>query len=156
MANSKRTHPMETTLSLFMVIPNADRSWKCRVNPMMYFSIHTRHDPQNAYYVSNLRVLKSSPLKTIPIFECMGRISCVKFQRHTLKCLTKYLIQYTETRVFYSELKSDLRSCKRLWNGLQICLWITTRPVVPFINMDEVITCSINCGMVTPLNFGKR
>ena len=46
---------------------------------------------KNTYQLLNLRALKSSPLNKIHIFQCMGEIFCVEFQRVTLKFHTKYL-----------------------------------------------------------------
>ena len=46
---------------------------------------------QNSYQLLNLRALKIPTLYTIRIFQCMGKISCVEFQREPLKFHTKYL-----------------------------------------------------------------
>ena len=46
---------------------------------------------KNAYELLNLRALKMSKLHKNHIFQCMGKIFCVEFQRVPLKFLTKYL-----------------------------------------------------------------
>ena len=45
----------------------------------------------NAYKLLNLRALKFSPVNKMHIFQCMGKIFCVEFQRVPLKFYTKYL-----------------------------------------------------------------
>ena len=49
---------------------------------------------KNGYELLNLRTLKISMLFKSHIFQCMGKIFCVEFQRVPLKCHTKY---YTHT-----------------------------------------------------------
>ena len=46
---------------------------------------------QGAYELLNLRALKFSPMDKIYIFQCMGKIFWVEFQRLPLKFHTKYL-----------------------------------------------------------------
>ena len=46
---------------------------------------------KNAYELLNLRALKFSPMNKIHIFQCMGKIFCVEFQRYSLKFHTKCL-----------------------------------------------------------------
>ena len=46
---------------------------------------------KNAYELLNLRALKMSKLHKNHIFQCMGKIFCVEFQRVPLKFHTKYL-----------------------------------------------------------------
>ena len=46
---------------------------------------------KNTNELLNLRALKISALYKISIFQCMGKISWVEFQRYPLKFLTKYL-----------------------------------------------------------------
>ena len=46
---------------------------------------------KNTYELLNLRALKFSPVNKIYIFQCMGNIFCVEFQRYPLKFHTKYL-----------------------------------------------------------------
>ena len=45
---------------------------------------------KNAYELLNLRALKISMLYKIHIFQCMGKIFCVEFERVPLKFHTKY------------------------------------------------------------------
>ena len=58
-------------------------------------SNNTCHDPggrfKKAYELLNLRALKISVLYKNHIFQCMGKICCVEFQRVPLKFHTKYL-----------------------------------------------------------------
>ena len=46
---------------------------------------------KNTYELLNLRALKFSPVNKIHIFQCMGMIFCVEFQRYPLKFHSKYL-----------------------------------------------------------------
>ena len=46
---------------------------------------------KNTYELLNLRVHKISKLHKNHIFQCMGKIFCVEFQRVPLKFHTKYL-----------------------------------------------------------------
>ena len=45
---------------------------------------------KNTYELLNLRALKISKLHKNHIFQCMGKIFCVEFQRVPLKFHTKY------------------------------------------------------------------
>ena len=47
---------------------------------------------KNAYELLNLRALKISMFFVSHIFQCMGKIFCVEFQRVPLKFRTKYRI----------------------------------------------------------------
>ena len=46
---------------------------------------------KNTYELLDLRALKISKLHKNHIFQCMGKIFCVEFQRVPLKFHTKYL-----------------------------------------------------------------
>ena len=46
---------------------------------------------KNTFELLNLRALKLSIVDKIIIFQCMGKIFCVEFQRYPLKFHTKYL-----------------------------------------------------------------
>ena len=59
---------------------------------------------KNTYELLNLRALKCSPVNKIYIFQCMGKIFCVEFQREPLKFHTKYLI-HTLKRYDFHTLK---------------------------------------------------
>ena len=48
----------------------------------------------------NLRVLKYSPVNKINIFQCMGEIFCVEFQRYPLKFHTKHLTHTLKDMIF--------------------------------------------------------
>ena len=54
----------------------------------------------NTYELLNLRALKFSPVKKIHIFQCMGKIFCVEFQRYPLKFHTKYLTHTLKDMIF--------------------------------------------------------
>ena len=55
------------------------------------FHVDTGGRFKNTYELLNLRALKFSPVNKIHIFQCMGMIFCVEFQRYPLKFHTKYL-----------------------------------------------------------------
>ena len=55
---------------------------------------------KNTYELLNLRALKFSYVKKIHIFQCMGKIFCVEFQRYPLKFHTKYLTHTLKDMIF--------------------------------------------------------
>ena len=55
---------------------------------------------KKAYELLNLRALKFSPLNKIHIFQCMGKIFCVEFQRYPLKFHAKYLTHTLKGTIF--------------------------------------------------------
>ena len=55
---------------------------------------------KNTYELLNLRALKFSPVNKIRIFQCMGKIFCVEFQRYPLKFHTKYLNHTLKDMIF--------------------------------------------------------
>ena len=55
---------------------------------------------KNTYELLNLRALKFSPVNKIHIFQCMGKIFCVEFQRVHLKFHTKYLTHTLKDIIF--------------------------------------------------------
>ena len=55
---------------------------------------------KNTYELLNLRALKFSPVNEIHIFQCMGKIVCVEFQRAPLKFHTKYLAHTLKDTIF--------------------------------------------------------
>ena len=55
---------------------------------------------KNTYELLNQRALKISPVNKIHIFQCMGKIFCVEFQRHPLKFHTKYLSHTLKDTIF--------------------------------------------------------
>ena len=61
----------------------------------------------NAYELLNLRALKISMLYKSHIFQCMGKIFCVEFQRVPLSFEIPHKISYTyiERYIFYETLK---------------------------------------------------
>ena len=67
--------------------------WLClwiRANKSKLFKKHFR----KADELLNPRALKFSYVNKIHMFQCMGKIFCVEFQRVTLKFHTKYLTHY--------------------------------------------------------------
>ena len=69
-----------------------------RHSDSMSFKAHKTHHVvfpggrfKNTYELLNLRALKISKLHKKHIFQCMGKIFCVEFQRVPLKFHTKYL-----------------------------------------------------------------
>ena len=57
---------------------------------------------KNTYELFNLRVraLEFSPVEKIYIFQCMGKIFCVEFQRYPLKFHIKHLIHALKYMIF--------------------------------------------------------
>ena len=55
---------------------------------------------KKTYELLNLRALKISPVNKIHIFQCMGKIFCVVFQRDPLKFHTKYLTHTLKDTIF--------------------------------------------------------
>ena len=55
---------------------------------------------KKTYELFNLRALKISPVNKIHIFQCMGKIFCVEFQRYPLKFHTKYLTYTLKDTIF--------------------------------------------------------
>ena len=55
---------------------------------------------KNAYELLTLRALKFSYVNKIHIFQCMGKIFCVEFQRYPLKFHTKYLTHTLKDMIF--------------------------------------------------------
>ena len=60
----------------------------------------TRERFKKAYKILNLRALKFSPVNKMHIFQCMGKIFCVEFQRFPLKFHTKYLTHTLKYTIF--------------------------------------------------------
>ena len=55
---------------------------------------------KNAYELLKLRALKISIFYKNDIFQCIGKIFCVEFQRYSLKFYTKYLIHTLKDMYF--------------------------------------------------------
>ena len=55
---------------------------------------------KNTYELLNLRALKFPPVNKIYIFQCMGKIFCVEFQRCPLKFHTKYHTHTLKDMIF--------------------------------------------------------
>ena len=90
--------------------------------PVMYMSLYIDViDPvdglrpetfQKASELLNLRTLKNSTLDKICIFQCMGEIFCVEFQRYPSKFHTKYLTRRLKGCIL------DLRARNQFRNAL--------------------------------------
>ena len=64
---------------------------------------------KTTYEILNITALKCSLVNKIYIFPCMGKISCVEFQRYALKFHTKYLAHTWKMRFLYNiEILKDL------------------------------------------------
>ena len=55
---------------------------------------------KNTYELLNLSALKFSPVNKVHIFQCMGMIFCVEFQRYPLKFHAKYLTHTLKDATF--------------------------------------------------------
>ena len=55
---------------------------------------------KNTYELLNLRARTSSTVNKIYIFQCLGKIFCVEFQRYPLKFHTKYYTHTLEQMIF--------------------------------------------------------
>ena len=64
---------------------------------------------KNAYELLNLRALKIAMLYKNCIFQCMGKISCVEFQRYPLKFHTKDLTHTLKECILFGEILRALR-----------------------------------------------
>ena len=60
---------------------------------------------KNTYELLNLRALKFSYVNKIHIFQCMGKIFCVEFQRYPLKFHTKNLTHTLKDMTFIQHWK---------------------------------------------------
>ena len=98
------TYPIQPVLQCpGQIIPNAQ----------LYRKTKASHDPsgkvtdmglggrfKNTYELLNLRALKFSPVKKIHVFQCIGKIFCVEFQRYPLKFHIKYLTHTLKDIIF--------------------------------------------------------
>ena len=77
---------------------------------------------KNTYELSNLRALKISTLYKNRIFQCMGKIFCLEFQRFPLKFHSKYLAHTLKDVVFihsYNLSALRFKSSYVFWNDPQ-------------------------------------
>ena len=82
---------------------------------------------KNAYELLNLRALKCSPVNKMRIFQCMGKIFCVEFQRVPLKFHTKYLTHTLKDTIWYDVqlLRAlDLRTHTHFETPTLILKWV--------------------------------
>ena len=88
---------------------NQDRFWEVLLAvPRGYMRTGGRFI--NTYELLNLRALKFSPVNQIHIFQCMGMIFCVEFQRYHLKFHTKYLTHTLKAKNCIQQELLDLRA----------------------------------------------
>ena len=73
---------------------------KLRYNAYLVSIMCTGGRFKNTYELLNLRALEFSHVNKIHIFQCMGKIFCVEFQRVPLKFHTKYLIHTLKDNIF--------------------------------------------------------
>ena len=83
--------------------------WGSNFKSVIFKLIHRPHSCQvtvpggrfkNTYELLNQRALKFSYVNKIHIFQCMGKIFCVEFQRYPLKFHTKYLTHTLKDMIF--------------------------------------------------------
>ena len=90
--------------------------WLIEINWRFGLSTSRGHF-KNTYELLNLRALWFSHVNEIYIFQCMGKIFCVEFQRYPFKFHTKYLFPYIERYDFYkNKILAGLRAHMRFWN----------------------------------------
>ena len=70
--------------------------WRIIVLPYYYSGGRFK----NTYELLNQRALKFSYVNKIHIFQCMGKILCVEFQRYPLKFHPKYLTHTLKDMIF--------------------------------------------------------
>ena len=90
---------------------------------------------KNTYELLNLRALKFSPVNKIHIFQCMGMIFCVEFQRYPLKFHTKYLIHTLKDMTFIQH-----------WNFKLICIF--EMPPLPWLQGDRMWSFAVGLYLV--------
>ena len=109
-----------------------------------------------AYKLLNLRAVKFSPVNKIHIFQCMGKIFCVEFQRIPLKFYTKYFIHTLKDMILIQHLYFKSSWILRAYTGM--CFWndpggrlkssflLTDRPlengVWPVMSLFKLSVCS--------------
>ena len=117
--------------------------WKCRLLNVDHFGLrifmNTPHFDEipwklfqlfwgcfrNVYELFDLRRLKFSTLHKY-IFQCMGKIFCVEFQRYPLKFPTKYLTHFLMLFILFRG--SDLRALRlRARKHFEMVPWLQVR-----------------------------
>ena len=89
---------------IFLADHLSSHSWRTP----RFMWVHTQHYGyrwpggrfKNTYELLNLRALKFSPVNKSHIFQCLGKIFCVEFQRYPLKFHTKYLTHTLKDMIF--------------------------------------------------------
>ena len=71
-----------------------------KAKTLVRVSTHVQGPFKKTYELLNLRALKISPVNNSHIFQCMGKIFCVEFQRVPLKFHTKYLTHTLKDMIF--------------------------------------------------------
>ena len=101
---------------------------------------------KNTYELLNLRALKISKLHKNHIFQCMGKIFCVEFQRVPLKFHTKYLTHTLKDVDFiFGQYKKSLVTMSK-WLAISFMMKsqhmynISNEPIVWSFSL-----CHVNC-----------
>ena len=98
---------------------------------------------KNALKLVNLVALKFLPLNKLRIFQCIGKIFCVEFQRVPLKFHTKYLTHTLKDAIFIRA--ENLRSLK-----FKSSYKFLKRPLSPLPHPDLMSTSPPSCMMKAP------
>ena len=78
--------------------------WKESVLGFFRFLFSGEHF-KNTYELLNLRALKFSPVNKIHIFQCIGKVFCVEFQKVPFEIPHNISYQYNERYDFHTTLK---------------------------------------------------
>ena len=86
----------------YLWIPNWTQASNLNLRQIDFLVLHRGSGGRfkNTYELLNLRALKFSYVNKIHIFQCMGKIFCVEFQRYPLKFHTKYLTHTLKDMIF--------------------------------------------------------
>ena len=114
---------------------------------------------ENTYELLDRRALKFSHVNKIHIFQCMGKIFCVEFQRYPLKFHTKYLNHTLKYMVFIQHWNFESSQNEELISVLKRPLELTNKDIsnLPSLasygvsiermlkKFDRVITTATHC-----------
>ena len=93
-----------STVKWWRLLKFTPKGWTNRGLPIKHNRYHVCWWPggrfKNTYELLNLRALKFSYVNKIHIFQCMGKIFCVEFQRYPLKFHTKHLTHTLKDIIF--------------------------------------------------------
>ena len=120
-----------------------ESGWRCQ-HHLVLAQVWSGERFKNAYELLNLRALKFSTLYRIVIFQCMGKIFCVEFQRCPLKFHTKYHTHTLKDAHFIHRWK---------FKSSQAFLKCPSPPPPPWLHW-EATTCILNTiSVVWPIYF---